>query len=195
METRYVSMESMEIRAEDGRHYIEGICVPYGVVTDKAPRREMFERGAFRDLLAKAGTKIKLKDYNHSGQRVPVGYSATFQDREQGLWARFRLNNTPEGESARLNALDGVYQGLSVGFLARAEENRAGVRVVTDAWLDHVSLVEDPAYDDARILDVRAAADWRQEFAWMRDRSGLLIPTPETSQAPFSVAVSRMRNC
>lgn len=195
METTYVPMAQMEIRAEGDRHFIEGICVPYGKVTDKAPRPEMFERGAFRDLLASATKKIKLTDYNHSRQRVPVGYSAAFQDRSDGLWARFRLNNTPEGESARLNALDGVYQGLSVGFQARREEMRGGVRTVTDAWLDHVSLVEEPAYDDARILDVRAAADWRDQYRDLLDRSGLILPTPrETSRVGFSVAVSRMRN-
>lgn len=194
METCYVSMEQMEIRAEGDRHFIEGICVPYGVVTEKVARPELFVRGAFRDLLAQAGKKIKLTDYNHSNQRVPVGYSSAFQDRESGLWARFRLNNTPEGESARLNAVEGVYQGLSVGFRARAEEMRGGVRHVTDAWLDHVSLVEDPAYDDARILDVRAAEDWRARYDWMRDRSGLLVPNAVSSSQGFSVAVARMRN-
>src|SRR5258708_5028241 len=150
METTFVPLDSVELRADEaGRHYIEGICVPYGRPTDKAGTLpEMFERGAFADLLA-SKARVKLTDYNHSMQRVPVGYSNAFEERSNGLWARFRLNRTPEGESARANAADGVYGGLSIGFISRTEERRGGVRVITAARLDHVSLVEEPAYNDA----------------------------------------------
>lgn len=170
METTYVPLDAVEIRADDaGRHYIEGICVPYDRPTDRAGSiPEMFARGAFAELLA-SKARVKLTDYNHSMQRVPVGYSNAFEERSTGLWARFRLNRTPEGESARANAADGVYGGLSIGFIPRAEERRGGVRVITAARLDHVSLVEDPAYDEAEIIDVRSAGvdldEWRRAFA------------------------------
>lgn len=160
METTFVPLDAVELRAgDDGRHFIEGICVPFDRPTDRAGSiPEMFTRGAFADLLA-SKARVKLTDYNHSMQRVPVGYSNAFEERSTGLWARFRLNKTPEGESARANAEEGVYRGLSVGFIPRAEERRNGVRVITAARLDHVSLVEDPAYDDAEILSVRSADD------------------------------------
>jgi HK97 family phage prohead protease len=170
METTFVPLDAVEIRADDaGRHYIEGICVPYDRPTDRAGAiPEMFARGAFAELLA-SKARVKLTDYNHSMQRVPVGYSNAFEERSAGLWARFRLNRTPEGESARANAADGVYGGLSIGFIPRAEERRGGVRVITAARLDHVSLVEEPAYDEAEIIDVRSAgadlAEWRAIFA------------------------------
>ena len=155
METTYAEPQAFETRSENGAHYIEGICVPYGRITTRVgPVPEVFERGAFTGLLA-GSSKVKLTDYNHSRQRVPVGYSELFEDRAAGLWARFKINNTPEGESARANAREGVYQGLSVGFIARQHEMRDGVRHVTSAHLDHVSLVEDPAYLEAEILAVR----------------------------------------
>jgi HK97 family phage prohead protease len=160
METTFVPLDGFELRADDtDRHFIEGICVPYNAVTDKVSGRpEMFAPGAFAELVA-SKARVKLTDYNHSMVRVPVGYSATFEERSAGLWGRFRLNRTPEGESARANAEEGVYKGLSVGFWPRQEENRAGVRVVTAARLDHVSLVEEPAYVDAEILAVRRSDD------------------------------------
>lgn len=164
METTYIPLDGLQLRTVDDRHVIEGICVPYNTPTDKAGRDlEQFAPGTFDDLIT-SGAKVKLTDYNHSMQRVPVGYSSLFEERAAGLWGRFRLNNTPEGESARANAAEGVYAGLSIGFYTRAEEQRAGVRTVTAAKLDHVSLVEEPAYVDARILAVRnvdALAAWR----------------------------------
>lgn len=167
MTVEYIDFtDGIELRTEDDRHYIEGYAVPWNRITDRAPTRECFVRGAFADLVS-SRAKVKLTDYNHSRDRVPVGYSSAVEDRAEGLWMRFRLNRTPEGQSALENTLDDVYQGFSVGFIARADEVRDGVRHVTSARLDHVSLVTEPAYADARILSVRSAeladdlARWR----------------------------------
>lgn len=164
METTYIALDGLELRAENDRHILEGICVPYLTPTTLAgPEPEQFAPGTFADLVS-SHARVKLTDYNHSDKRVPVGASLLFEERSAGLWGRFRLNNTPEGESARANAAEGVYQGLSIGFYPRAEELRAGVRTVTSAHLDHVSLVEQPAYVDARIMALRnadALAAWR----------------------------------
>jgi HK97 family phage prohead protease len=169
METTYVALESMEIRSDEDRHYIEGIAVPWGRRTDRVAVPECFDRGAFGDLV-QSGAKVKLTDYNHARDRVPVGYSTVVEDRDAGLWMRFRLNRTPEGESAHANSLEGVYGGLSIGFIARADEMRGGVRHVKSARLDHVSLVEVPAYEDAVITAMRSAMDgelarWRAAAA------------------------------
>jgi len=194
METTYAEPQQFETRSEDGRHYIEGICVPYGRVTTRVgPIPEVFERGAFADLVA-SGAKVKLTDYNHSRQRVPVGYSEVFEERATGLWSRFRLNRTPEGESARANATEGVYQGLSVGFVPRQHEMRDGVRHVTRARLDHVSLVEDPAYLEAEILAVRGAQAWRDEYSWALENIPTLAGLDMAPREGFTVAIARFRS-
>jgi HK97 family phage prohead protease len=194
METTYAEPQQFESRSEAGRHYIEGICVPYDRVTHRVgPTPEVFERGAFTAALA-TGARVKLTDYNHSRQRVPVGYSEKLEERTQGLWGRFRLNMTPEGESARANALEGVYQGLSVGFVAKTHEMREGVRHVTAAHLDHVSLVEDPAYLEAEILAVRGTqpllAAYLATITTAPDISGIDNPP----QGGFTVAIRRLRS-
>lgn len=194
METTYAEPQQFETRSEDGRHYIEGICVPYGRVTTRVgPVPEVFERGAFAELVA-SGAKVKLTDYNHSRQRVPVGYSEVFEERSTGLWSRFRLNRTPEGESARANATEGVYQGLSVGFIARQHEMRDGVRHVMQARLDHVSLVEDPAYLEAEILAVRGAQPWREQYSWVLDNIPALTGVDSAPREGFTVAIARFRS-
>lgn len=195
LETTYIPLSDMEIRSSEDRHYIEGICVPWGRRTDRVAVPEIFDRGAFGDLVA-AGAKVKLTDYNHSRDRVPVGYSSAFEDREAGLWARFRLNNTPEGRSAHENSLEGVYGGLSVGFIARADRVVDGVRHVTAARLDHVSLVEVPAYEDAVITLTRGALD--AEIAELRELANRRLPaidtTPRTLQTLLMADIRRRSN-
>lgn len=194
METTYAEPQQFEQRSEGDRHYIEGICVPYGRVTNRVgPTPEIFERGAFADLV-NSGATVKLTDYNHSRQRVPVGYSEKFEERGTGLWSRFRLNRTPEGESARANALEGVYQGLSVGFIAHREEMREGVRHVTAARLDHVSLVEDPAYLEAEILAVRGAQTGLQAYEWMLKAPDLAVGIDTAPPEGFTVYITRLRS-
>ena len=169
LEYTSVPLSEMDVRNVDDRHYIEGICVPWNRRTDRVETPELFVRGAFADLVA-SGAKVKLTDYNHDLKRIPVGYSTQIEDRDAGLWARFRINDTPEGESALRNTNAGVYEGLSIGFLTRSEKIVDGVRHVTSARLHHVSLVEEPAYREAQILAIRSAMDaelseWRALIA------------------------------
>jgi HK97 family phage prohead protease len=193
LEMTYAPLEGMEQRSENDRHYIEGICVPYGAVTTRVgPVPEIFDKGAFAELVA-SGATVKLTDYNHSRQRVPVGYSERFEERSAGLWSRFRLNLTPEGQSAHANAADGVYRGLSVGFYTRAEEIRDGVRHVVQAKLDHVSLVEDPAYAEAEILAVRGASDWQAQYAWVLATRPAQISLDTEPVQGFTIAIAHIR--
>lgn len=188
----YTAPLELELREAEDAHYLEGICVPYGQVTHRAgPRPEQFVSGAFDAALSTRAT-IKLTDYNHSRSRVPAGRSVQLEERSAGLWARFRFNRTPEGDSAYMNVREGVYGGLSVGFRCRADEDRGGVRTITSAHLDHVSLVEEPAYAGAEVLAVRAAdADPLAEWAWV------LTPRSSTLDMPgdpsILEAITRLR--
>lgn len=182
LEYTSIPLADMEVRTVEDRHFIEGICVPWGRRTDRVEQPEMFSRGAFSDLVA-SGAKVKLIDYNHDEKRIPVGYSTLIEDRDAGLWARFKINDTPEGDSAIRNTNEGVYGGLSIGFLPRSDRIVDGVRHIDSARLHHVSLVEEPAYREAQILAVRSAQD--AEIAeWRRliNSAPTLDTRPHTSQ-------------
>lgn len=167
LETAFVPAGQLETRESGGRHELEGLCVPFDQVTVKAgPQPEMFVRGAFAEIDAKVVGKIRLTDYNHSHERRPVGVATVLEERAPGLWGRFRFYDTPEGRSAYENVREETYGGLSIGFYPRAEEIRGGIRTITSAALHHVSLVDEPAYDDARIVSVRSAL---QDYDWLRN--------------------------
>jgi HK97 family phage prohead protease len=148
----------LELR-QTAENVLEGICVPYGETTLKAgyPQGERFVRGAFAST-ANGKSKVRLTDV-HDEKKRPVGIATAFRDAEDGLYGTFRFYNTPEGRGARENVLEETYGGLSVGFLTDAERRAEdGAREVLKARLFHVSLVDEPAYDSAQILAVRAAA-------------------------------------
>ena len=159
-ETLIIDLGRLELRdADDGGHELTGVCVPYGVETRKAgPRPERFAPHAFATVAAT--NKIRLVDENHAWRgRRPVGVAKSLNDDAAGLVGRFRFYDTPEGRSAYENVRAGTYGGLSVGFAALRETIVGGVREITEAMLHHVSLVDDPAYDDAQIIAVRSAVE------------------------------------
>jgi HK97 family phage prohead protease len=150
----------LELRRGADENTLEGVCVPYAVTTMKAghPNGERFLPGAFADVDARA--KIRLTDSHLEGEhRRPVGVGVEFRDTPGGLLGRFRFYATPEGRGARENVLEETYGGLSVGFVPlQVRRGEDGAREVVKARLFHVSLVDEPAYDDAKVLAVRSAA-------------------------------------
>jgi hypothetical protein len=180
-----VSVVPLELR-QTAENTLEGVCIPYGVTTMKAgyPNGERFVPHAFADV-ATAHAKIRLTDQHDETGRRPVGVAVRFQDHEDGLLGTFRFYNTPEGRGARENVIEETYGGLSVGFLP-VEERTAqadGAREVVKARLFHVSLVDEPAYEDARILAVRHA---------LPDVSALLAVEYDLGSFPDPVDVSRV---
>jgi HK97 family phage prohead protease len=171
-----VAVDTLEVRTTDGGgHVLEGICIPYDQPTLKAgPRPEVFRRGAFASI-AEAVGKVRLTDENHASGRRPVGLGEAFEERAGGLWGRFRFYNTRQGRDAFENVTEGTYGGLSIGFRAVREAIVEGVRNVYEARLHHVSLVDDPAYDGAAILQVRSAV----EFAALRVRHEMPLDIPD----------------
>jgi HK97 family phage prohead protease len=174
----------MELR-RSGDHTLDGVCVPYNVTTLKAgyPQGERFLPGAFADV-ASSRVKIRLTDVHDQTGRRPLGVATEFRDTDVGLIGSFRFYNTPEGRGGWENVVEETYGGLSVGFMP-VDERRGedGAREIVKARLFHVSLVDEPAYDDARVLAVRSATP---------DVSELLAVTYDLDEFPDPPDLSRL---
>lgn len=169
-ETATLALEVRATTTEGDRHTLDALCVPYDTPTYTTPHRggEMFAPDAFADLLAapQSWPKVRLTDsHTDSDVRRPVAKATEFRTSAEGLVGRFQFFNTPEGRGAWENVAEGTYGGLSVGFVALAEgRTPAGVREVRSARLHHVSLVDEPAYKEARVLALRAATEHDEEL-------------------------------
>lgn len=170
----------------EGRHTLEALCVPYDQTTTligwdlrEFPGGEKFARGAFADLIAApaAWPKVRLTDSHvETAKRRPVAKGTSFRETSDGLVGTFQFFATPEGRGAFENVTEGTYGGVSVGFGIPdgGQRREGGTRVVTRARLHHVSLVDEPAYESAQVLAVRAADEAAQARAADAERDAEL---------------------
>ena len=129
---------------------ITGTIVPFGTVGNTSAGPTVID-----------ATAITVPDrvvmlVGHDDDR-PVGKMVRHDTTDDGITAAFRVVGTSAGDSALLEAAEGVRDGLSVG-LEVAESHTAddGTLTVTAATLREVSLVTFPAFTDARVIDVAA---------------------------------------
>lgn len=186
METTFIEDPQLELRSEGTHRMLSVRCVPYGQISHKAgPRPEKFRHGAFAGAIANA-SKIRLRQKNHDRNTLPVGVAERLEERDDGLYGVYRFYDTVEGRAAIENVAEGVYGGVSVGFIAVEDADVDGVREIRRAKLDHVSLVESPAYEDARILALRSAADYQ----WLRKVPAVQLP--DDDDTPMLVRIEQM---
>jgi len=139
--------------ADDGRT-LTGIAVPLGVETEIFPGwREKIERGAI-DL-----TSTPALFYRHN---EPIGVIPSMTETPDGLQIIARFSDTTLGRDAVTLAKDGAIKNLSIGFFEReytdsTTDDGATLRTHHAIDLREVSLVPVPAYEDAKIIDVREA--------------------------------------
>jgi phage head maturation protease len=140
---------------------IELVVVPYEQETlvpwEGRMVSEIFSRGSF-DGIEHRVNRIRV-NRDHQLTRT-VGRALAFHPtRDEGLVAEVRIAKTDLGEETLTLAEDECLDA-SAGFLPMAGgmtwETRSRYRV-SRAWLGHIALTPEPAYDGAKVLSVRSA--------------------------------------
>lgn len=157
---------------------IDLIAVPYEQETEVPWRgeiwREVFSRGAFDGLEDHAG-RIRVNREHRRGDTVGKVVSFDTQH-EPGLLARIKIAETPRGDETLALAAEDMISA-SIGFRIKQPsdvrmDKRTKVRRILRAFMDHLGMVESPAYAGAQVLAVR------------EDPSGLAVaetvPLPDT---------------
>jgi HK97 family phage prohead protease len=176
---------------------IDLIAVPWDEEADVYWRNdwwhESFERGAFDGIEAHAG-RVRVNREHVIGDTV--GKVVAFEPSHKvGLWTRTKIAPTPRGDET-LALADEDMISASVGYRIENQADvdvnkRTKTRRVLRAFLDHLAMVEAPAYRGAEVLAVRA------------EQAGLAVvetPLPETptlddmqNDEAFNWATSRIR--
>lgn len=179
IETRDATLTSVNY----AKRIIDVLAVPW---EEEAPAmykgqvwREVFTRGAF-DGLEKRPGRVRV-NRDHDPQRT-VGKMLAAHNASEGLVASLRISQTPLGDETLALADDDVL-APSVAFacggagqrfipnpgkpagsnrlldrIPTEHRNALGVRRVLRAFLDHISMETDQAYDGAKVLAVRDAS-------------------------------------
>jgi HK97 family phage prohead protease len=151
----------LELAEGDGRT-IEARIIPYGESAticdppDYVTEQERFAPGAFeRQINAAHRVKVWLSTMHEQGLRGIVGHGETLEDRDDGVYATFRVHENPDGDKALQLVRDGLLPSLSVEFVALQSVKRQGFVERVRAHLDRVSLVPVGAYAGAEVLALR----------------------------------------
>lgn len=140
---------------------IDLIAVPWDQEAEVVWRdeywNEVFRRGAFDGLEDHVG-RVRVNREHVKGDTVGKLVWADPQA-EAGLITRTKISKTLRGDDTLGLAEDDAISG-SVGYRINKPEDvtlhrRTKLREVTRAFLDHLSLVESPAFAGAQVLAVR----------------------------------------
>ena len=157
--TRTIEFAGLETRADnDGQHLI-GLVAPFHSQYDTGQYIETFTSNTFDKSIQERGERIPLLE-QHDNTRHPIGMSVRWEKSSEGLIADFKLAPTARGEEAHTLAQQGIVTGLSVGFIPiRNKTSSVGGRTHIsrlEGRLDHVGLVTQAAFSEAKVLSVRA---------------------------------------
>ncbi len=152
METLYIEASSIECSEE--RREISGKIVPMGTgeVGHTNLGGVVFEAGSIdvSDI-----SKIKL--LSQHDMKKPVGRMTAAEVRPDGIYATFKLSRSTGGNDALIQAQEGLVSGLSIGAeVIASKPSRDGHIVVSSAKLKEVSLVTEPAFKSAQVLEIAA---------------------------------------
>ena len=122
---------------------LSGTVMRYGEIATGAPRPEKFLPGAFK--IPPDGVILNVQhDRNKPIARTPDTLILT--DTAEALELRAEVPATTEGSDAITLVRNKILVGLSVEFRAVKEHFEAGVRVITEAVLSGVAVVDRAAY-------------------------------------------------
>jgi phage head maturation protease len=141
---------------------IEVIAVPYGQEAPVPYRGDMwlesFERGAFDGIETRANPVLVNREHKKGDTVGKV--LQWWPERTEGLVAEVRIARTARGDETLALAEEGMIRA-SIGFGVRLRDqvlDRATMkRRIHKAFVDHLGLVEDPAYTGAEVLAVRGS--------------------------------------
>jgi len=153
MENQVITFSSGLIANVEER-LISGKIVPAGTgeVGNTSAGKVVFEKGAI--ALPEDPKTVKL--LNQHDSRQPLGKATQFTEQEDGIYASFKVSRSNRGSEALILAEEGLQSGLSVGVEVIKSKQKGNVMFVSAAKLLEVSLVTEPAFKSAQVIDVAA---------------------------------------
>ena len=147
-------IEASSIECSEERREISGKIVPMGTgeVGNTNMGGVVFEAGSI-DI----SDVSKIKLLSQHDMKKPVGRMIAAETRADGIYATFKLSRSTGGNDALIQAQEGLVSGLSVGAeVIASKPSRDGHTVVSKAKLKEVSLVTEPAFKSAQVLEIAA---------------------------------------
>ena len=151
------AIEVREDKDRRGPGRIVGTLIQYGERASDRPER--FEQGS----LSWPDDGIVLREQHDRAQPIARVVPELQGDK---VIIDALLPDTGRARDAATMIREGVFRGLSVEFTSARSSNVGGVRVIQEARLTGLGLVDDPAYTGSRV-DVRSRGKARARRVWL----------------------------
>jgi HK97 family phage major capsid protein/HK97 family phage prohead protease len=171
---------SAELIANIEERTISGKIVPVGTgeIGNTSAGRVVFEKGSI--TIPEDPKTIKL--LNQHDMKQPLGKATMFIEQADHIFASFKISRSNRGSEALILAEEGLQSGLSVGVEVLKSKNKGGVMHVSAARLFEVSLVTEPAFKSAQVIDVAAEETPEAEEVTLPTESEPVVEnTPDTA--------------
>lgn len=187
MENQIITF-SAELTANVEERTISGKIVPVGTgeIGLTSAGRVVFENGSIE--LPEDPKKVKL--LNQHNTKDPRGRAIFFNEvANDGIYATFSVSKSEKGTQSLIMAEEGLVSGLSVGVEVMKSKIKSGVMHVISSRILEVSLVTEPAFKSAQVIDVAAEETPEAVEEIQPTESETAVEnTPETVAAPVEAA-------
>jgi HK97 family phage prohead protease len=152
MDTVYI--EATMIECNEEKREISGKIVPFGIDEIGSTNLGAY---AFEVGSIEIADPSKIKLLSQHDMKKPVGRMVSAEEKEDGIYATFKLSRSQAGSDAMIMASEGLVAGLSIGAeITASKPSRNGYTIVSAAKLKEVSLVTEPAFKSAQVLEIAA---------------------------------------
>jgi len=178
-----LTIQASDIQADEGRRLISGKILPFNSEVGQTNVGKV----RFREGSVQWDDAKKVKFLLEHDAKKPLGRAQAITADDSGLFATFKVSATSRGNDALIEASEDLRSGLSVGVEVIDSKQVGNVLEVIAARLEEVSLVSNPAFKSAEVLEV-AASEAEAEEATPTNESEATVEniTPE-SVAPEAV--------
>ena len=184
-------IEASSIECSEDRREISGKIVPMGTgeIGNTNMGGVVFEAGSIE-----IADPSKIRLLSQHDMKKPVGRMIAAETRADGIYATFKLSRSTGGNDALVMAQEGLVSGLSVGAeIIASKPSRDGHIVVSEARLKEVSLVTEPAFKSAQVLEIAAEETIPAEPTQPESEPQVEETTPVEAPAVEAAAVEAAR--
>lgn len=178
-----LTIQASDIQADEGRRIISGKILPFNSEVGQTNVGKV----RFREGSVQWDDAKKIKFLLEHDAKKPLGRAQAITADDSGLFATFKVSATSRGNDALIEASEDLRSGLSVGVEVIDSKQVGNVLEVIAARLEEVSLVSNPAFKSAEVLEVAASEAEAEEAQPTNESEATVENTTPESVAPEAV--------
>jgi HK97 family phage prohead protease len=168
---------SSEIECSVSERTISGKIAPFqNEIGYTSAGKVVFEKGSI-SIPDSPKPKLLLE---HDAKK-PIGRMISFTEKEDGIYATFKVTNTTRGNDALIEASEQLRSGLSVGIEVQDGKREGEIYRVLASKMVETSLVQAAAFKSAEVLSVAASEEEAKKKPNENESEAVVENTPDTA--------------